>query len=599
MQNKKNEKLIKMIITVVVIILLVWLVVINPLLNFKSMENEVLDASKRYFEINTNMLPTGNKIRKISLQTLYDKDYIKEDLRAPYTNKYCDAENSWVRVTKDGNDYKYSVYLECGMFKSKTDHKGPEIKLNGKDEVTIYQGETYKDAGIKSVTDDTDGKMKTSQVEVDTSKVDTSKVGTYEVTYTVSDSLENKTVKTRTVRVIQTLNNIVKKNTDKTKVYKGQHDDNYVMLDGIMFKIVGINSDNTVKLVSSEALASVDYAGIDSWLNDYFYEKLSDSAKEYIVKSKWCNEKVTVPSKYTTCDGYSKKKYVGLLSIADYNNSVDDNGVSNLNNATAVWTANAKSTKKAWVNSYFDITNGGTQEDIEFNNEEIFNVKPAVNIIEDATVSSGDGTTSNPYILKKNKQSTKKGDKISSVVTGSYISYSGYTWRVIGKEDDETTKVVMIEPLSGTEGTYYTEYDSSINYYNPNTKTNLAYKIVNDVSSYVKSSYFDKKNTEILQYKNKVKYGSSSATKKYNVKFTAVSLYDLYSANSKTSNSTWYQEISKENEYVYVNSATTGVYKEQFNTETQYSVRLTGYLNKNVVIKGGSGTSTEPYTLTK
>ena len=34
------------------------------------------------------------------------------------------------------------------------------------------------------------------------------------------------------------LNNIVEKATDKTNVYKGSVDDNYVALDGIVFKIV-------------------------------------------------------------------------------------------------------------------------------------------------------------------------------------------------------------------------------------------------------------------------------------------------------------------------------------------------------------------------
>ena len=193
MRKEKNEKTIKMVITAVVIILLVWFIIVSPLLKFKSMEKTMLEASERYFEINSSKLPLGNKLRKISLQTLYDQDFITEDLRAPYTNKYCDTDNSWVRVTKVDNEYQYSVYLECGMFKSKTDHSGPEIKLNGEEEVTIYQGEKYKDAGIKSVIDDTDGKMKKSQVIVDTSKVNTNVVGTYEVTYKAIDSLENKT----------------------------------------------------------------------------------------------------------------------------------------------------------------------------------------------------------------------------------------------------------------------------------------------------------------------------------------------------------------------------------------------------------------------
>lgn len=597
MKDKRNEKIIKTIITVVIIVLLVWFIIIHPLLKFKSMEKEVLDASKRYFEINTSMLPTGNKIRKISLQSLYDKDFIKEDLRAPYTNKYCDAENSWVRVTKDGNNYDYSVYLECGMFKSKVDHKGPEINLNGKDEVTIYQGNKYKDAGIKSVIDDTDGKIDISKVKVDASKVNTDKVGTYEVTYTVRDSLENETIKVRTIKVIQTLNNVVKKNTDKTQIYKGNHDDNYIMLDGIIFKIVGINSDGSVKIVSNEALASVDYDGIDSWLNDYFYEKLSDSAKKYIVKSKWCNEKVTDPNTYTKCNDYTKKQYVGLLSIADYNNSKDSEGITNLNNSTAVWTPNSKTNKQSWVNSYFNMTEGGLKEYKEFSINEIYNVKPAVNIVEDATISSGDGSESNPYILKGNKQSVKKGDKVSSLVTGSYISYSGYTWRVIEKEYDDTTKVVMIEPLNGNNGMYYTEYDSELATYNPTKKDNLGYKIVNKISEYIKTSYFVSKEISVKKYSDNVLYNQKESTQNYKVKLSSISMFDLYSANTTSGVSTWYQETSSKKNYI--NSATFGIVSSEFDSTETNGIRLVGYLNKDVVIKSGSGTSIDPFTLTK
>lgn len=61
-------------------------------------------------------------------------------------------------------------------------------------------------------------------------------------------------------------------------------------------------------------------------MNDYFYEKLSDSAKKLIVKQKFCNEEVSNPDNYKKCNKYSKKQYVGLLSVADINNSKDENG---------------------------------------------------------------------------------------------------------------------------------------------------------------------------------------------------------------------------------------------------------------------------------
>lgn len=598
--EEKNMKKIRLFITVVIIGLVVFFIVVFPLLKFKSMENKVAEATKRYFEINESKLPRGTKSKKVSLDTLYKKDFITEDLRAPYTNKFCNSEESWGRISKKDDNYEYSVYLNCGVFKSKIDYRGPKIKLNGDDEIIIYKNNKYKELGVSSVVDDTDGTIDIKKVKIDSSSVNTSKVGTYEVTYTISDSLDNKTVKTRKVIVTQTLNSIVLKDNNKSYTYKGVRDNNYLLLDNILFKIVGINKDGTVKIVSSEALGNVNYAGIDSWLNDYFYDKLSDSAKLLISpKSKWCNEKVSNPKIYNNCRKYSRKKAVGLLSIIDYNNA-KSNGTTNLENEVAVWTSNATTTNgNYYVNSYFDMTAVGLEEYRPTSEDEIFAVKPALNIVKNSIIISGDGTNSNPYILKENEIKHKKGTKISNVETGTYISYSGYTWRVIGKEEDGTTEIISMDAISGDDGAYYTKYGDNLDCYNPNNKDTIAYNIANKLVSNVKTDYFVKKNMKFEQYKDKVLYGRSSSTKTYSLKIREMSLFDLYSVESTTNNSSWYYEIAKSKNSVYVNSPATGVFSETFDRLNEYGLRIVGYLNKDIVIKDGNGTSTEPYTLTK
>ena len=61
--------------------------------------------------------------------------------------------------------------------------------------------------------------------------------------------------------------------------------------------------------------------------NDYFYNKLSDNVKKYIkTDSKWCNEVISSTDNYTKCNKYGKKNAVGLLSVADINNSKDKDG---------------------------------------------------------------------------------------------------------------------------------------------------------------------------------------------------------------------------------------------------------------------------------
>lgn len=598
MVDDKLMKKIKIIVTCLIIVFLIWFLVLNPLLKFKSNEKQLLEGAKRYYELNSSKLPTGNKIAKVSLQTLYDKDFVQTDLEGAYTGESCNTDASWVKVRKENGEYKYYPYLECGVFKSMVDHTGPTIKLNGKEEIVIDRGDTYKEQGVASVVDNKDGKMDTSKVVIDNSKVDTSKVGTYEVTYKVKDSFLNETIVVRKVKVVQTINNIVEKSTDSSNIYKGVNDNTYVKIDGILFNLVGINSDSSVKIVSSEILATVDYEGLDSWLNDYFYNKLSSNVKKHIQSSKWCNENVDDASKYTKCSKTSKKTNVGLLSIADYNNSKDSDENYYLSENSSVWTANVKDKNEAWVRSYINSDNAYSDYG-RVNVEQIIGVKPALNIVKDTNVISGDGSINNPYILEGNKNNAKNGEKISSAQTGSYINYSGYLWRVIGKEEDNTTHVIMLSVVGTSTDTYYTLYDTKASSYNPESKTNLGYKISNEVPNYVNTSYFENKKVDIKTYKNKVLYNKDDGTKTYNLKLAAVSIFDLYSGSDDNTSTAWLREGLNSKQSAFIKSATSSARMESYNDNDLHSVRVSGYLKNNIVIKSGSGTKDEPYTLTK
>ena len=234
--SNKFKKTIKILIVVVIVVLFLWFLVISPYITFKKNENIMEKAAKRYYELNSTELPTGNRIATVSLQTLYHKSYLKEDFYVPYTNEVCSVTDSWVKVKKVSGEYKYYTYLKCGALTSKIDSQGPDIKLKGSNEITINLGEKYKEPGVQSVLDNVDGKMKTSSVIINSSKVNTNKTGTYEVTYSALDSLKNKTVVTRKVKVVARLKNIVNKETNKKGYYTGANPNNYVsVLPALIF----------------------------------------------------------------------------------------------------------------------------------------------------------------------------------------------------------------------------------------------------------------------------------------------------------------------------------------------------------------------------
>lgn len=586
--DDKNIKKIKILIIVVVILLIIWFLVVSPLIKFKNSEKQVLEAAKRYYEINNSLLPTGEKIRTVSLQTLYDKDLISEDLKSPYTNKECNSKTSWAKVRKENNEYKYYVYLECGILSSKIDHKGPEITLKGGDTVTINKGDTYKDAGIKSVIDDTDGNIDIKKVTIDSSKVNTNKNGTYEVTYKVRDSFNNETVKIRTVKVEQVLNKIVEKDTDKTNIYKGSNSGVAIRIDGIIFDVVGVNDDGSIKVVSNENILFADYNSVDKVLDD-FYNNLSDEVKEYIeTNSKWCDEKVSDIANYKKCNDYSKEKPIGLLSVADINNSYDSDGISWITSAGEFWTSNGFNSKQ--ISSSLSIGLA------DYSKDKIMGIRPTLNIKKNTKIISGTGTYNNPYIFEKIKQSV--GSEISNLRIGEYINYSGYNWRVSSKDSDNNVKLVMTDVIGNPDnGVFETTYSSKNENYNPSSKTNIGYKINNEVSSYISGNNFMKHNVEVKNYKNKVSYDSDATSKTYKVRLSLVSIFDYFSSNNNTVKY-WYKEHTTNDEKTYVKVPNYGVDTEKYNN-SNYAIKLVGYINSDYKIKMGDGTEDNPYTLSK
>ena len=205
--NKKTLSVLKLLVVVVIVALFVWFIFIKPSYNFSKYEKTLEEAAVRYYQLNPTELPTGKRVATVTMQTLYHKSYLKEDFYIPYTNKPCDLKESWVKVRKVDGEYKYYTYLQCGALKSNVDNKGPEIKLNGSETMTIDLGSKYKEPGVKSIVDNTDGKMNVKDVTIDSKKVDTEKIGTYKVTYTATDGLKNKTTVERTVEVVSKIKN--------------------------------------------------------------------------------------------------------------------------------------------------------------------------------------------------------------------------------------------------------------------------------------------------------------------------------------------------------------------------------------------------------
>src|SRR5574344_1966516 len=105
------------------------------------------------------------------------------------------------------------------------------------------------------------------------------------------------------------------KTSDSTKNYsymggcylKGAQTKNYLWYSGFLLRIMGINKDGSVKLITEENVTSIPYntsvssfkdSHVDKWLNDYFYNNLR--GKEILVYSNFCQESITTTSSSRT-----------------------------------------------------------------------------------------------------------------------------------------------------------------------------------------------------------------------------------------------------------------------------------------------------------
>lgn len=589
----KILKKAKFLVILAMIVAFVWFLAVYPTYKFKDYESQMKKAAERYYELNPTKLPTGKRVSTVTLQELFTGAYIKEDLYIPYTKKPCSPLNSWVKVTKNNdNKYKYYTYLECGALKSTIDHTGPVITLNGEEEMTIEVNSDFKDPGIKKIYDKKDGSIDKSEAVIK-STVDVTTPGTYEIKYTAVDKFGNKTTTERTVNVVNTLSTQIKKLLNKEKRFKGNPENNYIMLSNMMFRIVGLDDNNNVMIVTEHPVSYINYNKIDKWLNDYYYKLLSDEAKKLIVDSEYCESVKDNTS--TKCSKTTKTKKLYYPSVVDVN--LAESGEENY----------MKTDQLSWINSN-DITAIGIYNQAfyselykKLDKTSIAAIRPMITINGKIKVLSGDGTKNNPYKLKDYKKPS--GDKqVSDLVIGDIITNKGELYIVIDQLSDGTTKVVSYSNLETMDDFVRIENTEKTPFlYNPNKKTNVGFKINNQITKYVDKSIFTAHEIEVPIYKNNIVYGEETKTAKYKVLFSAPNIFEIYSTHN------YIEEEVSEGTTWFVNSSSsvdTGVIANTYGdiletvyNEDVYGIRAVAYIKKNQNVSGGSGTYDDPYTI--
>lgn len=597
----KISKTVKIVISVLISIILIafasYKIYFEKLFIFKEQEKLFLSGVLRYFEINKTFVPKTGDYKTLTLQDMYTEKLV-ETLYVPKKLKFCDVNSSFIRVINENGTLRYVTYLDCGKFKSKVDHTSPVVVLNGEKKIIVDLYSGYQEPGIKTVVDDKDGVIDNNKVEI-ISNVNTNKIGNYKVVYKIADRNQNVTKEVRTVVVADNLNNIIKRDTNNENYYKGNVENNYILFSGMLFRLVKINDNNTVKIVSDDNISHLSYtednyieSNLRKWLNNYYMDHINENSKKYIADGMWCTDNIDNVNNFT-CNNTVKDK-VGLINIDEYRKSFDGRSYLDGEKKQAL-VLNKKNSETLYITGLLYQTVAEGDAKLVFPA-----VRPAINLKEKVYVISGNGTRENPYMIGDYSQGKENG-LLNERLSGEFIKFSGYLMRVIGQDKNGNTEVIMMEELS--QKSYKDKmfvHPSDYPNYKFLSDENIGKKLNGDFINYLNYNYLVESSFLIPKTQFDGMYDSfelSEMKGKLYLPYT----YQMFSADVSNGNHVGlkylFSDHTDDGKIFILNSPNQMVFNVLTDTYYEYVIRPVMFINKNARIDYGKGTISEPYYL--
>lgn len=367
---------------------------------------------------------------------------------------------------------------------------------------------------------------------------------------------------------------------------KGLQDNNYLWYSGNLYRIMGKDEYNNIRLISEGNITSIPYHSssgafstsyLKEWLNSYFYDHLGN--KNLLQNTSYCKDAVSAISEVKTiCTSSVIDTKVTTLSLDEYI-------LSSLNNSNSdpFWTLSTytSDTSRVW---YIDESGNTAYRSASSTN----GVRPIITISSKTIITSGDGTSSFP--IRVDDSTIKTGKLMDNAVSGDYVSLAGKRYRVVEKISGIGIKLVLDSYLSSTE-----TYTNMIT--NMTNNTYLTELGLTTTDSRLVNYTWDRGNN----FTNGKSYTVSLATSS-NV-FTSytggIRVGEMYSSNSDSilpSLRKNYWTITP-----YSSSSSWNIYAKGFSnylsTSSKSGVRPVLMISLNVDITKGDGTLKNPYVI--
>lgn len=295
--------------------------------------------------------------------------------------------------------------------------------------------------------------------------------------------------------------------------FKNEVDNNYVTYSNILWRIIRINADNSVTLISENPLVSLAYkeevnfkeSYLNKWLNITEEEENTgileynlNNPDKYLLKNETCLDVVDKLSNQLCKTTYTDK-YLGLMSTSDYVNTGAE--TSFINNNTKFYLSNTTDTNKIW---YITDTNKVSYSD----GTDLIGLRPVITVKGNINIVSGNGTLNSPYTFESEKS-----------MFGAYVKLGEDIWRIYQVNKD-TINLVSNNLLKLNNEAMERIYTNKGYSYDSRKWNTLAYYLNN---TYLNSlSYKDK--IELNNWAN----GYYGADNNYNYKEALADTKDAY-----------------------------------------------------------------------
>ena len=416
--------------------------------------------------------------------------------------------------------------------------------------------------------------------------------------------------------ITSTVDDLLDVSTDGTYNYmdgtylKGEQTTNYVWFDGFLWRIMGKNADGSIRMITEENVTAIslgagyttldyDNSYVNDWLNNYFYPKLKN--KDLLVNQTWCSETTTSSSSSrTTCTNNlsSVQKPVGLISVDEYNLAGDSS--SYLFNSQDFWTTTPHNESSVWHVSNYKVYYDSIPR--------AYGIRPVVGISSDTTITGGNGTLTDPYMIGEVSDVT--GSLKDNSHVGEYVTYAGRNYRVV-ETSSQGTKLILdgyydsnndgtIDNMTyGTNCTLCTTIneDSFVNWISNNNET--------DKNKLVSTTWYRGDN---FGYGDDYKNSLESTSNSYVGRVGLIRVGEMLSGQSETilsKNHTVSNDINVEDywtatPYSALNAwlvDSIGYSRNNASVTTKYAVRPVIMIGPDVQILGGNGTFNSPFQI--